>query len=50
MEYLPHGHTRFLGATLDPQGRGTNFAFYAGKDATAVELCLFDQAEHHDEI
>ncbi len=41
---LPAGHTRYLGATLSPDKTGTNFAFYTSKDATGVELCLFDQA------
>ncbi len=46
---LPAGHTRWLGATPDSKGRGTNFAFYAGKHATRVELCLFDKAKGENE-
>lgn len=30
--------------------RGTNFAFYTSKDATRVELCLFDKAQGANEI
>lgn len=40
---LESGTPDLLGAT--PLGEsGTNFAFYAGKDARHVELCEFDQA------
>ena len=42
--HLPAGHTKWLGATPDARGEGTNFAFYTGKDATRVELCLFNKA------
>lgn len=40
---LAAGHTKLLGATFDRKREGTNFAFYAGKDATGVDLCLFDK-------
>jgi len=46
---LPAGHTKWLGATPDADGRGTNFAFYTSKDATRVELCLFDKAQGANE-
>lgn len=42
---LPPGHTQWLGATPDSKRGGTNFVFYTGKDATGVELCLFDKAK-----
>ncbi len=47
---LLSGNTQYLGATLDKERGGTNFVFYAGKDATNVELCLFDRAEGAHEI
>ena len=41
---LEPGDTTYLGATPDPTKGGTNFVFYAGKDARAVDLCVFDKA------
>jgi isoamylase len=37
--------TKWLGATLNEAKTGTDFVFYAGKGATNVELCLFNEAE-----
>lgn len=49
--HLEPGTTQWLGATpMELHGRkGTNFAFYTSKDATRVELCLFDKAQGADE-
>jgi glycogen operon protein len=44
---LESGTPDLLGATTLEES-GTNFAFYAGKDAQRVELCLFDKAVNPD--
>ena len=42
---LPQGDTKWLGATIDKEKGGTNFAFYTGAAASGAELCLFDKAQ-----